>query len=330
MTSMGRPKSRFKDLPPRMTARVNKAGAVRYYYQAGGKKLPLGADKASALRLWARHEGGGVGTKFPSIKDAYLVHVRKAVSRESFAHYETALNNLEEAFAKFSLEHIEPRHIKDYIRRRSKKGAALFEKRVLSAMFNWAREEGHTTCANPCAGVKFSKSERRAIGPIGKRERYVTDAEFAQVHAKADWLLQDAMDLGLLTGQRPSDLLKMTRHDIHDGALWIVQKKTGAKVGIRIEGELKVVLERILARPRRVQSIYLIAKDDGQRLSYNSLNGRFLKALGDADWQFRDIRAKAASDSPSLARAQGLLGHAVETTTTGYRRNKGVAVPPLK
>lgn len=302
---------------------------VFYYYQFAGKKKPLGSDKAAALRLWAREDAGKLGTAFLAVSDSYLERLKPDLSISSYKHYAIALDNLGLTFAKARLEQIEPRHVKGYIRQRTKKGAALFEKRVLSAMFNWAREEGITTAPNPCAGIKFSQSERKAIGKLGKRDVYVTDPQFDEVHARATPILQDAMDLGLLTAQRPSDLLKMTRQDIRDGELWIVQGKTGAKVGIRIEGRLKRLLERIQARPRRVASMYLIATDDGQRLTYSALNKQFVKARGEATWQFRDIRAKAATDSPDLKRAQGLLGHASETTTVGYRRNKGVAVPPL-
>lgn len=34
------------------------------------------------------------------------------------------------------------------------------------------------------------------------------------------------MDLALLTGQRPADVLKIERTDLRDGALWIVHNKT--------------------------------------------------------------------------------------------------------
>lgn len=332
---MGRKKTAWPDLPPRMTAREMPSGKVLYYYQAAGKKIALGSDKAAALRLWAREDAGAIGSAFLAVSDAYLEHLKPNLEPGSYRHYESALENLGLTFAKFRLEQLEPHHVKGYIRRRSKKGAALFEKRVLSAMFNWAREQGITKAANPCAGVKFSKSEMKAIGKLGKSDRYVTDAEFAEVHSRALPILQDAMDLALRTGQRPSDLLKMTRHHILGGELSIVQVKTSAKVTIRVEGKLKAVLERILSRPRRIQSMYLIATDDGQRMTYDALNRQFVKArraaineTGMLTWQFRAIRAKAASDSPDIKRAQNLLGHASELTTAVYRRNKGEAVAP--
>jgi integrase len=330
MIDMGRPKGRFPDLPRYMTARES-GGSVHYYYQPpGGKgsKKPLGTDQAEAMRQYAILRAGAIGSSFQAVADAYLKHIKGVHKPESFRHYETAIDTLGETFRKATLEQIEPKHIKLYIRRRSKKGAALFEKRVLSAMWNWAREEGHTTAANPCSGIKFSHAERKVIGKLGKRDRYVSDAEFAAVWGRADPILQDAMDLAYLTGQRPGDLLKMLRTDMKDGTLLVVQDKTGAKVPISIEGRLKRVLERALTRPRRIQSIYIIADQNGQRLTYDAMNKRFTKARAGADWQFRDIRAKTATDIPDIRRAQQLLGHAKETTTTIYRRSKGSPIVP--
>jgi integrase len=324
---MGRPKTAWLDLPPRMSARKLPSGKVLYYYQAQGKKRPLGANLIEAKREWLRLETGGMTNAFASIAKQYREAVFKDFAYGTKKRYESALRNLEVAFKGFSLEQIEPQDVKQYIRKRSKKVAAIFEKRVLSAFFTWARGEGITSVPNPCAGVKFSKSESKGF-TTGKRKRYVTDAEFAAVHAKGDAILQDAMDLALLTGQRPGDILKAKRQDIKEGVLWVVQEKTGATVGIRVEDGLQRVIDRILARKR--PSMYLISDKRGQRIRYDTLNYKFTQARGDADWQFRDIRAKASTDSPTLKDAQLLLGHTDETTTNIYRRSKGTAVAPLK
>lgn len=327
MTEMGRPKTAWPDLPPRMAARKLASGKVLYYYQARGRKIPLGSNAIVAKQEWARLESGAVENAFPAIANLYREAVFGNFAPSTRAHYAMALRNLEGAFRSFTLEQITPADIKLYIRRRTKKASGLFEKKVLSALFAWARGEGHTSAPNPCTGVTFSKVERRGMG--GARKRYVTDAEFAEVWKRGDEILQDAMDLALFTGQRPGDILKATRQDVREGVLWVVQQKTGATVGIRVEDGLQRVLDRILARKR--PSMYLISDKRGQRLLYGALNKRFVKARGDADWQFRDIRAKAATDSPSLKDAQLLLGHEKETTTAEvYRRGKGLAVAPLK
>lgn len=314
-----------------MKARKLASGKVLYYYQAGGKQLPLGANLQLALEKWAQHEGGSVAVGgFHRITAEY----RKtfgALAKSTRDHYRIALDNLDLAFKGFALEQIEPRHVKEYMRRRTKKGAARLEKRVLSAFFNWARENGHTSAPNPCFGIKFSKAEKRDYGIQTVRKVYVTDAEFQAVYGRADDTVKDAMDLALLTGQRPSDLLKARRQDISEGVLWIAQEKTGKRMGIKVEGELKGVLERIQGRERDVPSMYLLCDRQGQRLTYHALYARFRKALGDAKWQFRDIRAKAASDSPDLKRAQQLLGHETEQTTAAvYRRARGDVVSPLE
>lgn len=63
-------------------------------------------------------------------------------------------------------------------------------------------------------------------------------------------------------GQRPADVLKNRRTDIRDGALWVVQTTTGARIEIKITGELAAVIARISERPRRAISPYLIQDEN--------------------------------------------------------------------
>lgn len=60
---------------------------------------------------------------------------------------------------------------------------------------------------------------------------------------------------------------------------------------------------RINARPRERLSAWLIQDDDGQPLGTFALRSRFDKArrLAGVDFQFRDIRAKAATETGDLA-----------------------------
>lgn len=161
----------------------------------------------------------------------------------------------------------------------------------------------------------------------------MTDDEFVQVKAHAHSTVADAMDLALLTGQRPADVLKLKRTDVRDGALWIVQNKTGARIGIEVTGELASVLERINARPRRAISPFLIQDEDGQPLTAPALRSRFDKARKAAGvvFQFRDLRAKAATDTGDLAHSQKLLAHKNREMTEHYVRTRlGERVKPLR
>jgi len=72
---------------------------------------------------------------------------------------------------------------------------------------------------------------------------------------------------------------------------------------------------------------------NGQRLASGALRTRFDKArkASGVDFQFRDIRAKTATDAENLAHAQKLLGHKSRAMTEHYTRNrKGEQVNPLK
>jgi hypothetical protein len=71
------------------------------------------------------------------------------------------------------------------------------------------------------------------------------------------------------------------------------------------------VVNRINARPRNAISAYLIHDENGQPLTQGALRSRFDKArtLAKVDFQFRDIRGKAATDTGNLAHSQKLLGH---------------------
>ena len=141
------------------------------------------------------------------------------------------------------------------------------------------------------------------------------------------------MDLALLTGQRPADVLKLKRTDIRDGALWVVQNKTGARLGIEVTGELAAVIARINERPRRAISAWLVQDENVQPVSSFALRSRFDKArtLAKVDFQFRDIRGKAATDTGNLAHSQKLLRHKNREMTEHYvKARMGERVKPLR
>lgn len=328
--SMGRNKSVHTDLPPRMVARTLKSGKRLFYYN-GKRRVPLGSDLNVARLEWAKLENNGeITQRFPRVAEQYERAIVPTLRQSTQAEYRRALRNLCKAFAEFTLEQIRPADVKQYMTDRKKKISAIREKSVLSALFKWSRESGLINAPNPCQGVGFSRYERQSLQITGKRDRYVTDEEYQAVWEKAPQFVQDAMDLCLLTGQRLGDVLRWTRQNVKDGVLTLRQSKTGTDVGIRIEGELKAVLERIQGRLRMIQTMHLVADDKGQRIRQARVYYAFIKSKGDADWQMRDLRAKAASDSPDLATAKGLLGHSSEQTTAlVYRRSKG-NVGPLK
>lgn len=238
--------------------------------------------------------------------------------------YESNMQRLHEAFGLVPADKVDVYLIRQYIKKRTKKMAANREVSMLQTIYKWAMNEGMYRGINPCVGV--------IRNPEKPRNRYVEDDEYRAAWEKAPYWLQDAMDIALLTGQRIGDVLSLTRQDIRSGHLWITQAKTGTRVAIQVSGEFQSVLERILARPRAVSSMYLIAGDDGQRVRYRQAYAAFQKC--GATWQFRDIRAKAGSDmydAHGVKEAQQLLGHrSQQTTESVYIRVRGKSVKPLR
>lgn len=323
MIGMGRPKTTFRDLPPRMTGR--KVGDRTHYYY-GREKTPLGSDLNAALRKWAELESGEpTKNTFKEAADRWEREYLKDKARGTQQVYSIYLSRLIDAFGHFQLAQIEPQHVRRYLDLRTAKVSGNREIAVLSIIWNWSRERGLTNLANPCAGVKRFRER--------PRDRYVLQAEFDAVYKIAPRVVRDAMDLCLLTSQREGDILKLKRQDIRDGEIWFAQAKTGRKVRIRIEGRLKTVLERILGRSGAVQSVFVVSDDQGQQVRGYALQRAFRKAQKDSGtdyWQLRDLRAKSVSDEPDLKKASDRAGHADEKiTATVYRRLKGTLVGPL-
>jgi integrase len=89
----------------------------------------------------------------------------------------------------------------------------------------------------------------------------------------------------------------------------------------------------IAARKRERLSAFLVQDDNGRPLTMLAMRGRFDKARKAAGvaFQFRDIRAKTASDTGDLGHSQRLLGHKNRDMTEHYVRERiGQRVKPLR
>lgn len=341
------------NLPPGMRKRT-RWNKTHYYYDIGGKprrEIPLGSDYLEAVRKWAEMQGDA---RMPSVtlQQAAQAYLKNELHDKAKRYQEDIIKDLKfllEFFEGAPLEEIEPVNIKQYLTWRVEVARKWLKDRnrevtprtghvranrevaLFSTIFNSARERGITTATNPTQGVKKYAEKSREI--------YVEDDAYQAVWNVATEPLRDAMDLAYLTGQRPSDLVRLTEHDIKDGYLSVQQGKTEHKVRIEITDELAAVIERIRERRRRykVMSTHLIVNINGHPVKIHAVSGWLKEAREKAgvEFQFRDLRAKAGTDKADFAKdvrqAQKQLGHKRVTTTEHYLRNRrGEKVSPTR
>lgn len=333
-------------------ARVQKSGRTFYYFDAGGKprkEIPLGSDYVLAVRQWSELMRPGTPAELPTFDDLANRYEVEEIPFKAASTQATQKGDLKKLRSFFQdkdtkehapLEDITPSVIRRLLdEHKTTPTTANRLKRLFSHMFNKAREWDYTTKENPVTGVRGFE--------LDKREVYITDEVFMLVRNAGSEPLKDAMDLAYLTGQRPSDVLQLTEHDIVDGLLAVKQGKTKAKRRIRVEGELAVLIARIRARkaPFKVVSTYLTVNQHGKPLTKQTLRTAFetarekaaeanpaLAAQIKAMW-FYDLRAKAAddvSDQRDDQAAADLLGHTSVSTTKKHYLRKGKIVPPTR
>lgn len=351
-------KPRNRDLPPRMLRRVRtlKSGKqwVGYYYDGrdeNGKRveIPLGTDLDVAKVEWAKLDRKAVPKITRLLGDVFNRYERDVIPAKMPRTQKDnllSLKQLRAAFADAPIDAITPQIIAQYRDKRSGKVRANREISLLSHIYNMAREWGITERENPAAGVRKNKER--------PRDFYAGPEIWNAVYACAASELRDAMDLAYLTGQRPADVLSMRAADCNDEYLQVAQRKTSKKLRIELRSgdqanHLGLLIKRLFAqrKERKVRSPYLITTETGNAVSASMLRLRFdharksavENALADEDkilaeqirqFQFRDIRPKAASEIGDLGHASRLLGHTDKRITATVYRRVGEIVQPTR
>lgn len=357
---MGRKPSRWANLPKGMRARP-RGKLIFYYLDTGGrprKEIPLGSDYTEAVRKWGelvrKPEATPASGTFAEVVKAYRRDVLPGKEPRTRRDNEKELAWILKYFntPPAPIDKIEPKHIQSYLKwrvgearkaaeaknaERVKQGRpavpippkwgqvrANREKALISHIWNFARGNGFTRMPNPCAGIKGFRETGRDV--------YVGDDLYRKVLEHADKPLEFAMRLAAVTGQRPGDVLGMSETHLVGDILGVQQRKTGAKLRLVVENDLKALLDEIAEykRGRKVHSLPLLVNERGHPLTAAMLRKRFDKAraaagIDIATFQFRDLRAKTATDTDEadgIRAAQALLGHSTETMTTNYIRHK--------
>lgn len=336
---MPRPRTtKNRNLPPNLYRKPS--GHFQYRRPDNGQWHGMGKDRAEAIKA-ARYLNAQL-IQNTSLTDRILKPEAKSTPfRAWMRDYEAAwlegepaattrrqilwqIKTLSDHFGDQPIAEITTAQIADFLDVRPARMSNVFRAR-LHDVFNAAIAKGKIT-VNP---VTVTKNKRVKV----QRQR-LTLEQFQAIRKIADPLCQCLMDLALVTLQRREDLSAMRFADIHDGALHVVQHKTGTKIRIA----LTPPLERVIAscRASMIASPHVLHHrrntpwfKRGQQNSADQLTRLFAKyrnqsgLFDDIDPKTRPTLHEIRSLGARLYKAAGmdpqaLLGHKSAAMTEVY------------
>lgn len=309
-----RPRKQNKHLPPCVYLHHGAFWLVK-----NGKWERLGSELSTALAEYGRRFQPPVGSMDTLIDNA-LESIRHKLKKNTWMQYQTASRKLKLMLADFSPEQVKAKDIAA-VKLALAKTPNMANRclSVLRQVFDYAVEQ-QLVDSNPALGIKRHLEQ--------KRERLISQAEYAKIYAKAGPRLQIIMDLLFLTGQRVTDVLTIKRMDLRDEGIYFEQDKTGARLLVRWTPELQSVVKRANELSNVQSLIYLLQNRRRKAPDYSTIKLQWniaCKAAGVVDADLRDLRAM----SGTAAEQQGmnptaLLGHTSAQMTKRYLRDKQV------
>lgn len=191
---------------------------------------------------------------------------------------------------------------------------------VMRILFDYAKEIGLRS-DNPAAGVK-------SLNRSTSYERWPDDVVESALE-KAPAHIRTPMMLALYTGQRMSDVLKMTWGDIDGSEVKVKQDKTEARVRVYLHPDLVVYLGTLKKGPGRiaVNSRKQPWTVDGFKSSWSAFKGETAELEG---YVFHGLRHTAASRlyeaGCSVEQIMAITGHKTERMVRRYIQGASQAV----
>lgn len=263
---------------------------------------------------------------------------RRNLSRNTYKIRSNQISTIREKIGDMLLKDVSTRHIAMFLDQWTAEGKNTMAgamRSVLSDIFREAIVEGHIA-NNPVAPTRTPKISVA-------RERLYLDS-YKRIRSAAEQMpswFPLAMDLALVTGQRREDIASMKFNDIYNERLHVTQIKTGMKIAIPLTLSLKAAGLQLGAVIERCQQIsrtdFLISAG----IRKNSPNGsihpdgltkkfvaaRKLSGLKFSDnpptfHELRSLSGRLYAEELNENFAQNLLGHASDTTTKLYLKDR--------
>lgn len=195
----------------------------------------------------------------------------------------------------------------------AKPRAASYALQVLRRLLSFGVDRGLLN-ANPALkpGLSASKSHHKPWSDDNIEA-------FRNANAEQPMILFVLL-LGLCTGQRLGDLIKMTRHDYNGREIAVTQNKTGAKIWVPVHASLKTELDQ-------VNRFMLLESERGKAFKTRNLSRAFLDATRRADLNGLTLHGLRVTSAGWLADAgcsdaelQSILGHQTVAMAAQYRK----------
>lgn len=319
---MNRPRKKDTHLPRCV---YHRHGA--FYFVRGGKWTRLGKNLKEALNRYAGLYETKEGTMPALIAEALPSiyagqYTEKPLAANTVKQYAIAARKLAKKFAEFEPQEVTQADVnqmlKDWTDTPNMANRCLS---LLRNVFQYALDLHYVT-ANPCIGAKRRKEV--------KRKRLVTYDELAAIYQKSGPRLRVIIDLLLRTGQRVGDVLAIRRADLLPEGIQFRQQKTGAKLVIAWNPELREVVERAKGLHENIRALTLLHNRRGKTPDYRTVRQQWdlaCERAGVKDAHLHDLRAMSAT----WAKRQGqnptaLLGHTNVVQTERYLRDRETPV----
>jgi integrase len=298
-------------------------GSIATYYYHRGTKRKLNGEPGSAqfLQDYAAAQQlttvGCEGTFQSLVRDYSLSVEFGKLASSTQREYRRMLTRLEEKFCDLPFAALEDARIRqDFMTWRAEIARTSGDREadnrlsILSAMLSWAKEHGRIFHNHVKGFRRIHKSDRSELIWL---PGHIDD--FMRV---APVELQRALIIALHTGQRQSDILKLTWNS-YDGALISLRQGKGTR---RVDIPCTRALKQLLDGLQRDSAVILTTKTGRpwKARHFKAQWERASKAAGIKDLHFHDLRgtavtmlAEAGCTTPQIA---SITGHSLKTVTS--------------
>jgi len=291
----------------------------RYWYVYRNRWEPLSTHYAEAMARYGRLVTPGNGMDALVDKVLLLLDKRKPpLAKSTIEQYRYAGRLIKNAFSEFTPAEVTQATVAQFHDTLAVDHVNMANRclTVLRIVFGYACRWQLTT-HNPAIGLRTA--------PERKRDRYLTDGEYAALRAVASPWCALLMDILYLTGQRVGDVLALRRLDVTVEGVEFRQQKTGKRIRVTMTDDLRLVLAEALALHGNVLSPFVFhPRGKGDAYGYRAAQAAYSRArrkAGIRDTTLHDIRAKSLTDADQEGKdATALAGHTSAAMTSRYLR----------